>query len=47
MRALSLQIGNIETGPPDAGPGAIRVAALGIGWPLIAVPAIGVVGGPR
>ena len=47
MRALSLQIGNIETGTtltPDQA--AIRVAALGIVmWPLIAVPAIGVVGG--
>ena len=47
MRALSLQIGNVETGTtltPDQA--AIRVAALGIVmWPLIAVPAIGVVGG--
>ena len=47
MRALSLQIGNVETGAtltPDQA--AIRVAALGIVmWPLIAVPAIGVVGG--
>ena len=41
MRALSLQIGNVETGTtltPDQA--AIRVAALGIVvWPLIAVPA--------
>ena len=47
MRALSLQVGNVETGAtltPDQA--AIRVAALGIVmWPLIAVPAIGVVGG--
>ena len=47
MRALSLQVGNVETGTtltPDQA--AIRVAALGIVvWPLIAVPAIGVVGG--
>ena len=47
MRALSLQIGNVESGTtltPDQA--AIRVAALGIVvWPLIAVPAIGVVGG--
>jgi uncharacterized RDD family membrane protein YckC len=47
MRALSLQIGSLETGAtltPDQA--AIRVAALGIVmWPLIAVPAIGVVGG--
>ena len=47
MRVLSLQVGNFETGAtltPDQA--AIRVAALGIVmWPLIAVPAIGVVGG--
>jgi uncharacterized RDD family membrane protein YckC len=47
MRALSLQIGNVETGTtltPDQA--AIRVAALGIViWPLVAVPVIGVVGG--
>ena len=47
MRLLSLQVGNVETGAtltPDQA--AIRVAALGIVmWPLIAVPAIGVVGG--
>ena len=47
MRALGLQIGNLDTGAtltPDQA--AIRVAALGIVmWPLIAVPAIGVVGG--
>jgi uncharacterized RDD family membrane protein YckC len=47
MRILSLQVGNFETGAtltPDQA--AIRVAALGIVmWPLIAVPAIGVVGG--
>ena len=47
MRALGLQIGNVETGAtltPDQA--AIRVAALGIVmWPLIAVPTIGVVGG--
>jgi uncharacterized RDD family membrane protein YckC len=47
MRVLSLQVGNVETGAtltPDQA--AIRVAALGIVvWPLIAVPAIGVVGG--
>jgi uncharacterized RDD family membrane protein YckC len=47
MRALSLQIGNVQTGAtltPDQA--AIRVAALGIVmWPLIAVPVIGVVGG--
>ena len=47
MRALRLQIGNVETGAtltPDQA--AIRVAALGIVlWPLIAVPTIGVVGG--
>ena len=46
MRALSLQIGNVETGAtltPDQA--AIRVAALGIVmWPLVAVPVIGVVG---
>jgi uncharacterized RDD family membrane protein YckC len=47
MRVLSLQVGNVETGAnltPDQA--AIRVAALGIVmWPLIAVPAIGVIGG--
>ena len=47
MRALRLQIGHAETGAtltPDQA--AIRVAALGIVlWPIIAVPAIGVVGG--
>jgi uncharacterized RDD family membrane protein YckC len=47
MRVLSLQVGNVATGAtltPDQA--AIRVAALGIVmWPLIAVPAIGVVGG--
>ena len=46
MRALSLQIGSVETGAtltPDQA--AIRVAALGIVmWPLVAVPVIGVVG---
>jgi uncharacterized RDD family membrane protein YckC len=47
MRALSLQIGNVETGAPlTPDQAAIRVAALGIVmWPLIAVPVIGVVGG--
>jgi uncharacterized RDD family membrane protein YckC len=47
MRVLTLQVGNVGTGAtltPDQA--AIRVAALGIVmWPLIAVPAIGVVGG--
>jgi len=47
MRVFSLQVGNVETGAtltPDQA--AIRVGALGIVvWPLIAVPAIGVVGG--
>jgi uncharacterized RDD family membrane protein YckC len=47
MRLLKLQVGDVDTGAtltPDQA--AIRVAALGIVfWPLIAVPAIGVVGG--
>jgi uncharacterized RDD family membrane protein YckC len=46
MRLLKLQVGFVATGEPlTARQAALRTTALGIPlWPLVAIPAIGIVG---